>query len=91
MRAGAWLYPPRCFTAARASWHVRDLSRTHWRDADPQRAAMRIAPRTMLCVTAFIAGGSMADTGYDELRQLADCTGDKMSLAMGMCRGGSRR
>jgi adenylate cyclase len=48
------------------------------------RAAMRTAPRTMLCVTASLAGGSIADTGFDELRDLAGATGDKASLAMGM-------
>ena len=83
MRAGAWL-THRDVTAARASWQRARLVADRLVDADPQRAAMRIAPRTMLCATAFIAGGSMADTGYDELRQLADSTGDKTSLAMGM-------
>jgi adenylate cyclase len=83
MRAGAWL-THRDLTAARASWQRARLVADRLADADPQRAAMRIAPRTMLCATAFMAGGSMADTGYDELRQLADSTGDKVSLAMGM-------
>ncbi len=83
MRAGTWL-THRSPAAARASWqrarHVADrLS-----DADPERAAMRIAPRTMLCVSAFLAGGTMADTGFDELRELAGAAGDKVSLAMGM-------
>ncbi len=83
MRAGAWL-THRDVTAARASWQRARLVADRLVDADPQRAAMRTAPRTMLCATAFLAGGSMADTGYDELRQLADSTGDKVSLAMGM-------
>jgi adenylate cyclase len=38
----------------------------------------------MLCVSAWLAGGSVADTGFDELRELAGATGDKVSLAMGM-------
>ena len=83
MRAGTWL-THRDLTAARASWqrarHVAD----RLPDSDRDRAAMRIAPRTMLCGTAWLAGGSMADTGFDELRELADATGDKVSLAMGM-------
>jgi adenylate cyclase len=83
MRAGAWL-THRDVTAARASWQRARLVADRLVGDDPQRAAMRIAPRTMLCATAFMAGGSMADTGYDELRQLADSTGDKTSLAMGM-------
>jgi class 3 adenylate cyclase len=64
MRAGAWLIH-RDVTAARASWQRARLVADLLVDVDPQRAAMRIAPRTMLCATAFIAGGSMADTGYD--------------------------
>ena len=83
MRAGTWL-THRDITAARASWqrarHVAD----RLPDGNRDRAAMRIAPRTMLCATAWLAGGSMADTGFDELRELADATGDKVSLAMGM-------
>jgi adenylate cyclase len=83
MRAGTWL-THRDITAARASWqrarHVAD----RLPDGNRDRAAMRIAPRTMLCGTAWLAGGSMADTGFDELRELADATGDKVSLAMGM-------
>ncbi len=83
MRAGAWL-THRDITAARASWqrarHVAD----RLPDSDCDRAAMRTAPRTMLCGTTWLAGGSMAETGFDELRELADATGDKVSLAMGM-------
>ncbi|MDT7713433.1 MAG: adenylate cyclase [Pseudonocardiales bacterium] len=83
MRAGTWL-THRDLTAARTSWrralHVAD----RLPDSDRDRADMRVAPRTMLCGTAWLAGGSMADTGFDELRELAGATGDKMSLAMGM-------
>jgi adenylate cyclase len=45
---------------------------------------MRIDPRTMLCVSAWLAGGSVADTGIDELRELVGAAGDKVSLATGM-------
>ncbi|MDT5051333.1 MAG: adenylate cyclase [Mycobacterium sp.] len=83
MRAGTWL-THRDLTAARASWqrarHVAD----QMPDSESDRAAMRIAPRTMLCASAFLVGGSMADTGFDELRELAGGAGDKVSLAMGM-------
>jgi adenylate cyclase len=83
MRAGTWL-TQRDLNAARASWqrarHVAD----RLPDTELDRAAMRTAPRTMLCVTACLAGGSIADTGFDELRDLAGATGDKASLAMGM-------
>ena len=83
MRAGTWL-THRDLAAARASWrHARDVA-DRLPDADTDRAAMRIAPRTLLCATAWLAGGSMADTGFDELRDLATAAGDKVSLAMAM-------
>ena len=46
--------------------------------------AMRIAPRTLLCASAFRVGGSGAETGFDELRALCEAAGDKSSLAIGM-------
>ena len=83
MRAGGWL-TLRDLAAARASWrHARDVA-DRLPDTDPGRAAMRIAPRTLLCASAWLAGGTMADTGFDELRELASAAGDKVSLAMGM-------
>ena len=83
MRAGTWL-THRDLAAARASWrHARDVA-DRLPGADPQRAAMRIAPRKLLCATAWMAGGSLADTGFEELRDLASVAGDKVSLAMGM-------
>ncbi|MGB9221836.1 ATP-binding protein [Mycobacterium sp.] len=83
MRAGGWL-TLRDLAAARASWrHACDVA-DRLPDTDPGRAAMRIAPRTLLCASAWLAGGTMADTGFDELRELASAAGDKVSLAMGM-------
>lgn len=38
----------------------------------------------MLCGSAFRAGGTPADTGFDELRELATAAGDKRSLVLGM-------
>jgi adenylate cyclase len=82
MRAGGWL-TLRDLAAARASWqHARDVA-DRLLDTDPGRTAMRIAPRTLLCASAFLAGGTMADTGFDELRELASAAADKASLAMG--------
>ena len=37
-----------------------------------------------MCASAWLAGGSMADTGFDEIRELASAAGDKVSLAMGI-------
>ncbi len=82
MRAGGWL-TLRDLAAARASWrHARDVA-DRLSDNDTERTAMRIAPRTLLCASAWLAGGTMADTGFDELRDLATAAGDKVSLAMG--------
>ena len=83
MRAGTWL-THRDMTAARSSWQRARQVADRLPDADADRAAMRIAPRTLLCATAWLAGGSMADTGFDELRELASAAGDKVSLAMAM-------
>jgi adenylate cyclase len=83
MRAGTWL-THRDLTAARASWrHAQDVA-DRLPDTDTDRAEMRIAPRTLLCASAWLAGGSMADTGFDELHDLATAAGDKRSLAMAM-------
>src|ERR1700752_2229307 len=49
---------------------------------DPDRGAMRILPRTALCLSAWRAGGSTADT--DELRSLAAAADDNVSLAWAM-------
>ena len=51
---------------------------------DPGRLSMRIAPRTLLCATIWRVGGSLADVGFDELRELTTAAGDKRSLAIGM-------
>jgi adenylate cyclase len=83
MRAGAWS-AFRDIRAARTNWQrarqVADLL-----PADtPFRAAMQIAPRNLLCGTLWRTGGSIADTGFDELRDLCTAADDKVSLAIGM-------
>ena len=45
---------------------------------------MRIAPRTMLCGTAFRVHVSVAGDRFEELRELCTAAGDKASLAIGM-------
>ena len=83
MRAAAWSNH-RDRAAARASWqrarHVADgLS-----GDDPDRVRMQIEPRTLLCATTFLAGGSLDSTGFEELHDLCGAAGDKVSLAIGM-------
>ena len=83
MRAATWS-TSRDITAARQSWErARNIA-----DAlpaeDPNRAAMRIAPRTMLCGTPWRAHVSFAGDRFDELRELCTAAGDKASLTIGM-------
>ena len=83
MRAGAWS-AHRDIRAARASWlRARQVADRLPAD-DSDRTAMRIAPRTLLCGTAWQSGGNVADIGFDELRDLCVAADDKVSLAVGM-------
>ncbi len=83
MRAGGWL-AARDVRAARASWQrARQVADLLPSDA-PERASMQIASRTLLCGTVWRAGGSVADTGFDELRELCTAADDKVSLAISM-------
>ena len=83
MRAGAWS-TNRDIAAAHTSWRRARQVADQLPDDDPDRISMRIAPRTLLCGTAFRVGGSGADTGFDQLRDLCSATGDQRSLAIGM-------
>ena len=84
MRAGAWST-------------IRDIERrqaqlgprtSHRRRAtcrvDPDQLSMRIAPRTMLCGTAWRVHVSVAGASFEELRELCNAAGDKASLAIAM-------
>lgn len=83
MRAGGWS-ANRDVVAARTSWRRARHAADQLPEDNPAKLAMRIAPRTLLCATAWRVGGSVADTGFDELRELTSACGDKRSLAMGM-------
>jgi class 3 adenylate cyclase len=83
MRAGGWS-TNRDIGAARLSWErARRIA-----DALPAdvagRTAMRIAPRTLLCGTAWRVHADISGPGFEELRELCTLAGDKASLAMGM-------
>ena len=83
MRAATWA-TNRDIAAARLSWErARKIADALPAD-DPDRAAMRIAPRTMLCGTAWRVHVSVAADRFEELRQLCTAAGDKASLAIGM-------
>jgi class 3 adenylate cyclase len=83
MRAATWA-TNRDISAARLSWERAQAIADPLPADDPNRAAMRIAPRTMLCATAFRAHAQLADARFEELRQLCAAAGDKASLAIGM-------
>jgi adenylate cyclase len=83
MRAATWSMNRDIVAAHTSLRRARDVA-DQLPDNSPDRLSMRIAPRTLLCATAFRVGGSGADTGYDELRDLCDAAGDKRSLAVGM-------
>ena len=83
MRAGNWSIN-RDLAAARVSWQRARQLTDRLPAADPDRVAMQIAPLTLLCGTVWLAGGSVTDSSFEELRELCEKSGDKASLAMGM-------
>jgi adenylate cyclase len=83
MQAATW-YGARDIPAARKSWQQALRVADRLPGDDPDRLAMRIAPRALLCGSTFQVGGTPADTGFDELRELTAAAGDKKSLAIGM-------
>jgi adenylate cyclase len=83
MRAGAWSLS-RDITAAHTSWaRARQLADNLPTD-HPNRTEWRIVSRAQITATAWRAGGSGAESGYEELRDLCVAVGDQRSLAMGM-------
>jgi hypothetical protein len=84
MRAGAWS-ATRHFGAARLSWERARLIADALPTDDTDHSSMRIAPRTMLCVTDLHAKAIQDSWGrFGELRELCGATGDQVSLAIGM-------
>ena len=83
MRAAMWA-TNRDIGAARVSWERARQIADALPDVDPGRTAMRIAPRTMLCGTAFRAHVNVAGDRFNELRELCTASGDKASLAIAM-------
>jgi AAA ATPase domain len=83
MRAATWA-TNRDIAAARLSWErARKIADALPAD-DPNRAAIRIAPRTMLCGIAWRVHENVAGARFEELRQLCTAAGDKASLAIAM-------
>ncbi len=83
MRAATWA-TNRDIGAARLSWERAQTIADALPADDPDRAAMRITPRTMLCGIAWRVHANVAGDRFDELRELCTTAGDKASLAIGM-------
>jgi hypothetical protein len=83
MRAATWS-TNRDIGAARLSWERAQKIADALPADDPDRAAMRIAPRTMLCGIAWRVHEHVAGARFDDLRQLCTAAGDQASLAIGM-------
>ena len=83
MRAATWA-TNRDPGAARLSWERAVRIADALPAEDPDRAAMRIAPRTMLCGIAWRVHINLAGGRFDELRELCAAAGDKASLAIAM-------
>ena len=83
MRAATWS-TFRNIAAARSSWNRAQQVADRLPDDDPDRLAMRIAARTLLCGNAYRSGVDRLDIDFDELRALCAAAGDKRSLAIGM-------
>ena len=83
-RASAWS-ADRDINAARASWERAGRIADALPADDPGLLPMRIAPRTMLCATAWQARAVQGGRGrFEELRELCNAAGDKLSLAIAM-------
>jgi class 3 adenylate cyclase len=83
MRAATWA-TNRDFAAARVIWErARNIADALPADA-PNRTAMRITPRAMLCGIVWRVHDDVADARFDELRELCAAAGDKASLAIAL-------
>ncbi|HUO36800.1 MAG TPA: adenylate/guanylate cyclase domain-containing protein, partial [Mycobacterium sp.] len=83
MRAATWA-TNRDIGAARLSWERAVEIADALPADDPSRAALRIAPRTMLCATAWRVHERVAGDRFEELQQLCAAADDKASLAIAM-------
>lgn len=83
MRAGTWS-TNRDIAAAQVSWERARQIADALPEGDPDRLAMRIAPRTLICAHGFRANVTIAGERLDELQELCSVAGDKASVATAM-------
>jgi adenylate cyclase len=83
MRAGAWS-ANRVVSAAMVNWQRARQIADSLPSVDRDRTAMRIAPRTLMCLNAFRVDMDRDEVSFDELRELCNSAGDKASLTIAM-------
>lgn len=83
MRAGGWS-ADRNTAAAQISWERARQVADELPADEPNRLAMRIAPRTLLCGSAWRRIHEDISTRFEELRELCTEADDKTSLAIAM-------
>ena len=83
MRAGSWS-TNRDIAAAQLSWERARRVADALPSDHPNRLSMRIAPRTLLCGSAWRRFHDDISARFEELRELCAHAGDKASLAIGM-------
>jgi class 3 adenylate cyclase len=83
MRAAAWS-ANRVIDAAMISWQRARQIADSLPSEDPDSIAMRIAPRTLMCLNAFRVNADRGDVSFEELSELCASAGDKRSLAIAM-------
>ena len=83
MRAASWSNN-REAAAAQVSWDRARQVADALPDDDPDRTALRIAPRTILCATGWRVNANDSAVRFEELRELCAIAGDKTSLVIGI-------
>lgn len=83
MRAAGWA-TSRDVAAARLGWDRARAIADTFSPEDPDQLAQRIAPRTMLCATAYRVRPNHIAERVDELCHLCADSGDERSLAIAM-------
>jgi class 3 adenylate cyclase len=81
LRSGAWTMN-RDIAAARRSWERAKQVADALPTEDPLRLAMRLAPRTLLCGSAWRVHASMSGPSFEETRLLCELSDNKASLAI---------
>jgi class 3 adenylate cyclase len=83
MRAATWS-TNRDIRAARLGWERARRVADALPDDEPNRAVIRIAPRTLLCGSAWRIFGTTPEADFHELRELCLAVDDRRSLAIAM-------